>query len=112
VTYRPHGTVPSDEDIARLGFKAFGPARPAFVPADADWERASRDLATGDPEELVDLAAEVAAYWPRDEGRSDKGGATSLPLRRGQLINPGEVVDPISGSVAGGHCERINPLGL
>lgn len=64
MTYRKHGHVPSDDEIAKEGFKAFGPRRPAFVPTKDDFARAYRDLAVGDPEEGLELAKELAGLWP------------------------------------------------
>lgn len=64
MTYRRHGHKPSDAEIAALGYKAFAPARPPLEPTADDWQRASRDLATGDPSELGELADELADLWP------------------------------------------------
>jgi hypothetical protein len=64
VTYRNHGHVPSDDEIAAVGFKAFGPRRPPFEPTKDDFQRAHADTATGDPGELAGLAAELADLWP------------------------------------------------
>lgn len=65
MVYRKHGHEPSDVEIAQHGFKAFGPRRKEFTPTKDDFQRASRDLATGDPDELADVAEEVAEWWPQ-----------------------------------------------
>jgi hypothetical protein len=65
VTYRTHGHEPSDREIASLGYKAFGPRRPPFVPTAEQFQRAAEDLATGDDEELAETAATVAGWWPQ-----------------------------------------------
>ena len=64
MVYRQHGHKPSDVEIEKLGYKAFGPTRPAFVPTPDDWQAAARDVATGDPDELADVAEELADLWP------------------------------------------------
>lgn len=64
MAYRPHGHEPNDGEIARLGYKAFGPRRPPLVPTKEQFARAGEDMATGEPEELADTAAEVAGWWP------------------------------------------------
>lgn len=62
--YRKHGHNPSDDEVERLGYKAFAPARPAFVPTVDDWHAAARDVATGDPDELAVVAEQLADLWP------------------------------------------------
>lgn len=62
--YRKHGHEPTDAEIALHGFKAFGPARPEYVPTKDDFARAHTQLATGDPGELKELAEELADLWP------------------------------------------------
>jgi hypothetical protein len=64
VTYRKHGHVPTDDEIAKTGFKAFGPRRPPFEPTKDDFRRAYADTASGDPDELAGVAAELAALFP------------------------------------------------
>lgn len=62
MTYRSHGYVPSDDEIARLGVKAyeaFGPRRPLFVPSEEDFKRAAGDLAPGDDGEEYAAVAEA-----------------------------------------------------
>lgn len=62
--YAKHGHVPSDDEIAKHGLRAFAPTRDPYEPTKDDWLRASRDVATGPPDELRDLSVEVADYWP------------------------------------------------
>lgn len=66
VTYRSHGHVPDDGEIAALGYRAFSPLRQPFVPTADDFRAAARDVAVGDPDEQA-VAVEVAAYWPHDD---------------------------------------------
>lgn len=65
MTYRKHGHTPTDDEIARYGYQAFGPRRPDFVPTKDDFARALAQCATGDADELKGMAGEVAALWPR-----------------------------------------------
>lgn len=62
--YVGHGHEPSDDEIARHGYRAFGPQRPAFNPTRDDFRRALGDCATGDPDELGGLAEEMSGLWP------------------------------------------------
>ncbi len=70
MTYRPHGFVPSDEIVAREGFKAFAPKGEPIRPGDDREKQMMAEVhrfdATGDPDELADVAAEVADYWPKN----------------------------------------------
>ncbi len=68
MVYRKHGHQPSDDEVERLGYKAFGPTRPAFVPTPEDWQAAAQDVASGDPDELAGVAAELAELWPGRHG--------------------------------------------
>lgn len=68
MTYRAHGHEPSDEQIAKEGFKAFPPKGKPMRPGDerekalmAGWLPA---CATGDADELKELAVELADLWP------------------------------------------------
>ena len=65
MTYRPHGHDPTDSEIEKYGFKAFGPKRPPFVPTAEQFQRAAEDAATGDDGELAETAATVAGWWPK-----------------------------------------------
>ena len=66
--YRDHGFNPSDETVAKEGFKAFPPRGTPLRPGDerekALMERMGADAATGDPGELAGVAARLAALWP------------------------------------------------
>jgi hypothetical protein len=65
VTYRQHGHVPTDQEVAALGYKAFAPLRPPLVPTAEQFVRAAGDVASGDAGELAEVAAEVAGWWPQ-----------------------------------------------
>lgn len=64
VTYKPHGHVPTDDEIAQLGPRAFAPVRPPFEPTVEQCQRALADCATGDVDELGEAAAKLAELWP------------------------------------------------
>jgi hypothetical protein len=65
VTYRQHGHVPTDQEVAALGYKAFAPKRPPLVPTAEQFVRAAGDVASGDAGELAETAVEVAGWWPQ-----------------------------------------------
>jgi hypothetical protein len=64
MTYRQHGHVPTDNEVAALGYKAFAPKRPPFTPTKKQFAQAAEDVASGDVEELAETAAVVAGWWP------------------------------------------------
>lgn len=64
MSYNYNRSIPNDEQISKLGFRAFAPKREPFAPKASDFKRALNDVATGDPEELEDLANELYELFP------------------------------------------------
>lgn len=89
MTYRKHGHTPTDDEIARYGYQAFGPRRPDFVPTKDDFARALAQCATGDADELKGMAGEG--------GGLVAAGVLSAVLAVGVRLGRRRVASPFQG---------------